>query len=225
VRVEAHFDRLDVPPVEEQRLALLLDPAERERARRFRQAMHRRRFTVRRARLRQWLGQRLNLAPEAVPIVTDAMGKPGVPGWDRYFSASHSRDTMLIVGAPVPVGCDIEAIDPAFDWRPVADRLFAPEERRTLQALADEPGRNAFFQCWTRKEAFVKGLGQGLAHPLDAFAVNCDSPPALLRGGDGWSLAAIDLPGHAVAIAAKAPCDTLRLDVQYSRDSSPHPVP
>lgn len=198
--VEWHFDRLDIDPDEVGNLTALLDPGERERAQRFHQSVHRQRFVVRRARLRQWLGTRLGLAPTAVPIKTDKMGKPFVPGWDRHFSTSHSHDTMLLACAPVPVGCDVERINPDFVWRPVAERLFAPEERDALAAMADTPGRIAFFHCWARKEAFVKALGLGLSYPLDAFAVSGTSPAALLRGGDGWALGTLDWPNHAAAI-------------------------
>lgn len=202
---EWHFDRLDVAQDEVERLATLLDSAEQAQAERFRQALHRRRFVVRRARLRQWLAGKLNLHPAGVPIATDSMGKPFVPGWDRHFNTSHSADTLLLACASVPVGCDVERIDPDFAWRPVAERLFASEERGALAAMPDATGRTAFFHCWARKEAFVKALGLGLGYPLDAFAVTCTAPPALLRGGDGWTLRAIDLPGHAAAIVVQTP--------------------
>jgi 4'-phosphopantetheinyl transferase len=211
VEVELALDRLDVAPAEVARLRTLLDPAEIDRADRFRHDLHRTRFVVRRARLRQWLGRQLGLAPDAVRIATDAMGKPCVPGWDRHFSTSHSRDTMLIAGAAVRVGCDIEAIATDFDWRPVAERLFAAEESEALAAMADAPGRIAFFHCWARKEAFVKALGLGLSHPLDAFAVSVSSPPVFVRGGEGWSMAAIELPGFALAVAAEAGGTALQL--------------
>ena len=201
---EWHIDRLDLEPAEVETLAALLDPGELARAQRFHQVMHRRRFVVRRGRLRQWLGTQLGIAPGAVPVSITAMGKPFVPGWDRHFSASHSHETMLLACAPVPVGCDIERVQPDFDWRALAERLFAPEERQALAAMPDEAGRIAFFHCWARKEAFVKALGQGLAYPLDAFAVTCTARAELLRGGDGWALTALDWPDHAAAIVVQS---------------------
>ena len=203
--VDWRLDRLDLPTDAVAALAALLDPAEQARAARYAQVLHRNRFIVRRARLRQWLGEYLNLAPAAVAVATDAMGKPYVPGWDRHFSTSHSRDTLLMAISPRPVGCDIEWIDSAFDWRPLAQRLFAAEERAALGAMADGPGRIAFFHCWARKEAFVKAIGLGLSHPLDAFAVTGIAPPRLLRGGEGWEIAAIEVPDHAAAVVVAAP--------------------
>ena len=192
--VEWHLDRLDLDRDAVAGLATLLDAEETARALRFHQALHRRRFVVRRARLRQWLAERLGVAPAAVPIAADVHGKPYVPGWDRHFSTSHSHETMLIACAEAPVGCDIERIDPGFAWQGVAQRLFAAEEWQALAALTEADGRTAFFRCWARKEAFVKALGHGLHHPLDAFVVTCGPRAALLRGGDGWSVRRLTSP-------------------------------
>jgi 4'-phosphopantetheinyl transferase len=202
--VDWRLDRLDRDADEIARLSELLDPAETARAARHAQTLHRNRFIVRRAVLRQWLGACLNVAPAAVAIATDAMGKPHAPGWDRHFSTSHSRDTLLLASAPRPLGCDIEWIDPAFDWRPIAQRLFAREEHAALAGMDEAMGRTAFFHCWARKEAFVKAIGLGLSHPLDAFAVTGTAPPRLLRGGEGWDIAAIEVAGHAAAIVVAA---------------------
>jgi len=203
--VEWRLDRLDLDADEIAGLAALLDSVETMRAGRYAQAVHRHRFVVRRARLRQWLGDYLNVAPAAVTIAADTFGKPYVPGWDRHFSTSHSRDRLLMASAPRAVGCDIEWIDTTFDWRPVAQRLFAPEEHAALATMAEGPGRIAFFHCWARKEAFVKAIGLGLSHPLDAFAVTGTTPPRLLRGGEGWDLSAINVPDYAAAIVMAAP--------------------
>lgn len=217
MRVELHFERLDAPPDEVARLERLLDPAECRRAAGFRREVHRRRFVVRRGRLRLWLGERLGQQPGAVKIVADANGKPFVPGWDRHFSTSHSGERMLIASASAPIGCDIEAIAPDFDWRPVAKRLFAREERQALVGLDDEAGRLAFFRCWARKEAFVKALGLGLAYPLDAFAVSCAPEARFLRGAEGWAITAADLPGHAGAVAGPASAVLPELESRIER--------
>ncbi len=139
------------------------------------------------------------------------MGKPFVPGWNQHFSTSHSGDVMLIACAPVRIGCDIEAICPDFAWRPVAERFFAAEERQALAAMAEEPGRIAFFHCWARKEAFVKALGTGLSYPLERFAVACQSHPGFVRGGRGWNLSTTEVPGHALAVATQTLHHRLRL--------------
>jgi len=196
-RVTVRLARLDVAAGEVAELATLLTPEERARAARFVQDDHRRRFIVRRARRREWLGAALGGPPQAVPIVTDAAGRPYVPGGDLHFSASHSGELMALATSQVAVGIDLETIRRDFDWRPVADRLFAPEEQEELR----QEGRAGFFRCWARKEAFIKALGDGLGRPLDSFAVSCGTPARLLRGGAGWAIASLDLPIAGAVVA------------------------
>lgn len=211
-RVGLWFDRLDVGDGEMAALAATLSAEEQAQAGRYRYALHRRRFVVRRARLRAWAGARLGVAPRAVEVIADGHGKPTVTGLDGHFNASHSGELMLIAAAAVPLGCDIERIDAGIDWRPIAERLFAPEERSALAPLNDGDGRTAFFRVWSRKEAFVKAIGQGLAYPLDAFAVGAGAEPSLLRGGEGWAIAALPLAEHACAIVARTDA-ALTLDI------------
>jgi len=188
--VEIRFDRLDVEPAEVAYLARLLDAEECERAARFRFEADRRRFIVRRGRLRERLGERTGQAPERLAFGIGPFGKPELPGGPR-FSLSHSGERMMLAISDVEVGCDIERHRPLDDWRAIADRLFAPGERAQLAALDEAEGRAAFFRCWARKEAFVKALGQGLSYPLDAFEVTVGPEARLLRGGEGWRIAVV----------------------------------
>jgi len=202
--VAVHFDTLEAGVAEVARLALLLDPAERERASRFRFDRDRRRFVVRRAKLRLLLAERAGRAPEALAYAASSHGKPALPGAGFCFSLSHSGERMMLAIAEGEVGCDIEAVDETIDWREIADGLFAAAERDALAALPEAEGRRAFFECWARKEAFVKALGLGLSYPLDAFHVSVTPEARLLRGGEGWMIAATDaLLGHAAAVVAR----------------------
>jgi 4'-phosphopantetheinyl transferase len=197
-RVEIHFSSLEVDEATVEKSWKLLDARERRRADSYRHARDRRRFIVRRATLRRLLGERTRTAPDALAFEENAFGKPRLRSGPR-FSASHSGERMMVAIADVEVGCDIERIDAALDWPPLAQSFFAPSERR---ALAD---RDAFFRCWSRKEAFVKALGRGLSYPLDAFEVSVAPEPALLSGAHGWAIAAPDPgPGYAAALVARA---------------------
>ena len=198
-RVAVHVETLAVDAAA---LAHLLGDDERARADRFRFPRDRRRFVVRRARLRQLLGAWVGRAPDALTFTENSHGKPilidGPP-----FSLSHSADMMMLAIGDAETGCDIEWIDPALDWQPLADTLFTPTERNALALLPPEAARRAFFACWARKEAFVKALGLGLSYPLDAFDVSVRAAPALLSGGDGWAIGeAPAIPGYATAIVA-----------------------
>jgi 4'-phosphopantetheinyl transferase len=115
---------------------------------------------------------------------------------------SHSGDFWAVAIGERELGLDIELIDPAFD-RAGTIGLFAPGEQQALAALSGQAALDAFFACWTRKEAFVKAIGLGLSHPLSAFEVSVGAEPTLLSGGQDWRLLAPRLaPGLATAIAA-----------------------
>lgn len=189
----------------------MLDPAERERAARFRLDRDRRRFRAARAAVRAAVGARVGVAPADVRFTIGEHGKPAVADGLVEFNVSHSADVAVVAvaGAGVPVGVDIEfERDVRFDA--LAHRFFSPAEAAAVAAAGDDAGarREAFFRCWTRKEAFVKGLGLGLSMPLSSFDVSVDGPAALLpvRGLPGeqgeWSLHDLAVPAGAWAALA-----------------------
>jgi 4'-phosphopantetheinyl transferase len=198
-RVAVHVETLAVDAAA---LAHLLGDDERARADRFRFPRDRRRFVVRRARLRQLLGAWVGRAPDALTFTENSHGKPILAGGPP-FSLSHSADMMMLAIGDAEVGCDIEWIDPALDWRSLAETFFTTAERAALVVLPPAAARRAFFACWARKEAFVKALGLGLSYPLDAFDVSVGDSADLLSGSEGWKIApAADLPGFATALVA-----------------------
>ncbi len=202
-RVAVRFETLDVDDATIAALEPIIDAGERARADRFHFARDRDRFVARRARLRQWLGAVVGRAPAALRFASNDHGKPrlidGPP-----FSLSHSAGTMLLAIGSDEVGCDIEWIDDALDWAPLAATFFTLAERAALDALPADAARRAFFACWARKEAFVKALGLGLSYPLDAFEVSVGETAALLAGGAGWAMACGPaVAGHATAIVAR----------------------
>lgn len=182
-----------------------LDTGEQTRAARFRYDRDRRRFVARRGMLREQLGRALGCAPHAVRIGADSSGKPFLPDDpDLNFNLSHSNGVALCVTARgVRVGCDIEWRNPALACARVAERLFAPDENAALSALPAAHWVQGFFNCWTRKEAYVKALGVGLPYPLDAFSVTVapDRPAQFLRAEPGWALSSFEpMPGYQAAL-------------------------
>ncbi len=185
----------------------LLDPAERDRAARFRYSRDRDRFVARRGLTRLHLASALGEAPYALTIAEDAHGKPFLPyhpGVD--FSLSHSNGLALLAtiegGA---VGCDLEWRNPELACPGVAARLFAPDEVAALGALPPDRWVEGFFNCWTRKEAFVKALGLGLSYPLDAFSVSVGDDARFQRGAPGWSLLSFaPRPSFQAALVTRA---------------------
>ncbi len=184
----------------------ILSPEERERANRFRFPEHRHRYIVCRGTVREVLALYLNLAPAAIRFDYNPYGKPSVPGSDVRFNVSHSGVwAMLAVSLEREVGIDIEHIDPRFAQDQIPERFFSPREVEHLRSLPESRQTAAFFRCWTRKEAYIKARGLGLALALDSFDVSLrpDDPPELSRAGH-WSIQNLDAPaGYAAAIVAE----------------------
>lgn len=201
------FARYETP------LATLLDRAELERARRFRFARDRTRFIIAHGLVRLLLAAHLETSPERLRFTVGPRGKPALDADRRAtldFSLSHTSDRTLIALAWRPVGVDVEHRSEELALDEIATRVFSPSERHALAAF-DQPARTtAFFATWTRKEAYIKALGEGVNHGLDTFDVSVDpDEPALLlddrtdpSAPGCWSLA--DLAVSACCAAAVA---------------------
>jgi len=180
-------------------LAGLLSADERERAGRFAFERDRRRYIVARARLRQLLGERLGAAPESLRFVYQAHGKPALARClgqrDLRFNVSHCGEVAAYAFTEGrEVGVDIEEVRELPDADELALRFFAPDERAAYLCLPLRERLRGFFNCWTRKEAFVKALGAGLSQPLDAYDVS--------RAPGGYSLSSFEpAPGLIGAVA------------------------
>jgi 4'-phosphopantetheinyl transferase len=201
-----------------------LSPAELERAGRMPIAAQRNRYLASRTSLREVLGLYLGQAPREVALQTLAHGKPmmGRPeeAWLR-FNLSHSLDlAVLACCRDVDVGVDAEAARPRIEAGAIVQRFFSPAERLEWAALAEARRPAAFLRGWTSKEAYVKGLGEGLRHPSDAYTVRLDPEfsPALLgdqlRPGAerSWTLHSVPVPhGYTATVAVGAPEIRLKL--------------
>jgi 4'-phosphopantetheinyl transferase len=99
------------------------------------------------------------------------------------FNISHSGGIALLAFARRrEIGVDVEQIRSDFDLEAIARRFFSAHERQELFALPPEERANAFFRCWTRKEAYIKATGDGLSLPLTQFdvSINASNEKALL---------------------------------------------
>ncbi len=197
--------------------AALLSDVERHRARRFAFDRDARRFIVARARLRELLAARLGVAAESIELEYGAHGKPALSrrfaGSDLHFNVSHCDDVAAYAFAyGHAIGIDLEAVRVITDADDIAARYFSPRENATYRTLDPRDRPLGFFNCWTRKEAFVKALGDGLSIPLDRFDVTLapGEPAKVLRventPGDssGWRLDSLcPAAGYVGAIASQ----------------------
>lgn len=176
---EVHVWRawLDVEPDEFTRLAVTLAPDERGRSSRFRFVRDRRRFITARGILRHILARYVGRDPAALRFRYGPAGKPTLAydsgADDLRFNVSHSHGMALYsLANRRETGVDVEWVQARIPSEPIAERFFSAREAAVLRALPDSARAEAFFTCWTRKEAYVKGRGDGLAVPLDSFDVS-----------------------------------------------------
>lgn len=190
----------------------LLDEPERARAARFVFPQHRARFTVAHGVLRCLLAAYMGHAPQALRFAAAAHGKPALADPQGLtFSLSHSADGVAVaVAADLDVGIDIE-LPHAMNARDgFVVRFFSAAENQDYFALDPAQRDDAFFRLWTRKEAFLKGIGLGLSRALDSFTVGIGIPVEI-DPPDTWSLRHIAPGGGFVgALAARHPSPVLR---------------
>jgi 4'-phosphopantetheinyl transferase len=182
--------RLDVTLDAVRASAALLSKEERQRAARFAFDRDRNRFVVARGRLRELLAARLGVPPGSVELVYGARGKPALsPRFadaELYFNVSHSGDVAAYAFSHRrEIGVDVERVRVIRDTDDIAARFFSRRENEAYLALDQRDKLVGFFNCWTRKEAFIKALGEGVHHPLDSFDVTLAprEPAKILRVG------------------------------------------
>lgn len=177
---------LEPPPVLRARLREYLCPEERDRADRFVFPRDRERFVAGRAFLRLLLAQYLGTDEAAIEFRYGPYGKPALQHdeWGLRFNLAHAgRLAVCAVARGCDLGIDVEQVRPLADAEDVARNSFSPREYEALLAVPEGDRLRAFFDAWTRKEAFLKALGHGLARPLDSFDVSLapGEEPRLLR--------------------------------------------
>ena len=150
---------------------------EQARAEQFYFKRDREHFIVGRGVLRAILGGYLKRAPECLSFCYGSHGKPALAGEsDRdaiRFNVSHSHGIALYaVTRGREVGIDVERIRFNLAVAEIARRFFSQREVAMLRALPTEEQREAFFRCWTRKEACLKARGEGLSLPLNQIDVS-----------------------------------------------------
>jgi 4'-phosphopantetheinyl transferase len=218
---EVHVWRvsLEQAPETVEALRELLSADEQTRAARFRFDKDRRHFIVARGVLRKLLGRYLEIAPAALRFAYADHGKPHLAPevaqqrTPLKFNLAHSGSLAVYAFTRLgEIGVDLEQIKQVFTGDDIARRFFSATEVACLDQLPADERALAFFNCWTRKEAFIKAKGMGLSLALDQFDVTLAThqEAALLRTrwdeseADRWSLRALDIgAGYVGAVAVE----------------------
>ncbi|WP_326747287.1 4'-phosphopantetheinyl transferase family protein [Streptomyces virginiae] len=201
---ELHVWWLTVPPAGTgtKTAARLLDPQQRERVARLKRPLHRHRKIMAHAGLRVLLAGHLGTLPSEVRLrraVCPACGGPhGRPyaagGHGLEFSMAHTGDGVLYAFARGPVGVDVESDAVTARTARTVAGLLPASRRHALDALPEPERLRAFLGCWVRTEAYLKGIGTGLAHGIGA-AQGASADPA-------WHLVDLAVPEGFTAAAA-----------------------
>ena len=154
----------------------MLSDDERERVSRFALEQSRQRYVVTRTTLRKILGEYLNISPSDVQLAYGQYGKPEVIQDAKtnhlQFNISHAGDLAVIaIARDFRIGIDLEKLRPIPSIEDMIKRFFSSEEIDSFCVMPVEKRSRAFMRGWTRKEAFVKAVGDGLSFPLDRINI------------------------------------------------------
>ncbi|MBU5614008.1 4'-phosphopantetheinyl transferase family protein [Geomonas azotofigens] len=187
VRAHYRLEPLQRPDFEKTRLIGHLNDAELRRGARLLDSRKREEFLVGRGLVREILGGLTGEEPGRLQVVEGEFGKPYLPAPQREdglrFNVSHAGGFLLIaVCYGAEIGVDLEEVRQDLAFRPMAERYFSVRERKELFGLESGQQLEAFYRCWTRKEAYMKGTGSGFSQPSTGFDVSLrpGEPAALL---------------------------------------------
>ncbi|MFE7442865.1 4'-phosphopantetheinyl transferase family protein [Streptomyces chartreusis] len=198
------------PPTEEPPSMSELDAEERRRAAGFLRADARLVYLHAHIALRRLLSAYTGIAPALLrlrrapcPYCGGPHGRPVLPG-PLHFSLSHSHGLVLFGVAASPVGVDVQRVPDAPTVGLCLPRLHPAERREVLGAPEDRRPR-VFAELWSRKEAYLKGLGTGLGHGVGGHYLGVHANAGGHRAPDGWLVAGLHgCPDHVSALAVEA---------------------
>lgn len=221
---EVHLWSAQLDPSEDllRQCASVLSEDERCRAERFRVGSLRNRYIAGRGTLRMLLARYLRTDPASFSLNYQANGKPELgPPWNACgveFNLSHSHELAVYACTRgSEIGVDVEWIRPMPNAAALMERFFSPEEVQQWQQVSAERQLHAFFQGWTRKEAWLKAVGSGLSFPLNQFCVTLDDPARVLsiRGDTDeaahwWLESCEPCEGYVATVAMRGNAGTVR---------------
>lgn len=171
---EIHIYRtsLETSPDSLKEYEIFLSPDELAKANRYKFEKDRIHYITGRAYLRIILGNYLNQSPADINFSYTNKGKPFIINSNVKFNLAHSGGRAVYAFTKNnELGIDIEYMRELPDAVQIANRFFSADEVIEFSEVNARDVSAAFFNCWTRKEAFIKAVGEGLSYPLKDFTV------------------------------------------------------
>ena len=185
--IHAWLACLEKSPYLIQKLATTLSSEEHKRAYRYRFEKDKIHFILSHGILRTLIGHYISKPADQLEFVREDHGKPRLRNefgkQSIHFNFSRSGTIALYAFTrDQEIGVDVEKIRNVSDMELIVQHYFSKREKSEFFTLPECEKKTAFFNCWTRKEAYIKAIGTGLSHPLDEFDVSLNprEPPKLL---------------------------------------------
>ncbi|MGR8980970.1 MAG: 4'-phosphopantetheinyl transferase family protein [Gammaproteobacteria bacterium] len=193
------------------RLWPLLDTNEQAAAVSIKNAARRVRYVAAHGYLRNLLSETVDEAPQKLRILKNEYGKPFLADYPKIaFNLSHSANFLIIaIGRDCRLGIDIEVCKPRANFPALVQKCFGDIEAAWWNSLPESEKIREFYRFWTRKEAFVKAVGRGIALGLNRCIVNPEHPtrwlsvPESCGAASDWHILDINL-GREVCCALSA---------------------
>jgi len=201
-----------------------LNPLEIDKAASFKLPLMRDRYILVRALSREILARYLQKTASELQFIYGEYGKPALADQQMHFNLSHTGDQLLMAVANFPhIGVDIEQVRPRTNLQGMAKRCFSSQEYQAWEVLPAAKQSDVFYTLWTKKEAYVKAIGRGIAMGLERCEVDWNTNGQLLHipteQGDARNWKVTELPvvaGHCAALVTPNCAFALRL-IQWER--------
>lgn len=180
--VDIWFGELPEDKQKIKKFSTILTNEESQRSRAFNTLRLSERFVLTRAILRSILSDYIQVHPQELKIMVNQYGKPSLMGHKLSFNLSHTEDLLMIAVSNLSdIGVDIERIKSRTGMLAVAERCFAKQEFEFWLQLSEAERLQMFYQIWTKKEAFVKAVGRGIALGMQECEIDIAGSGALLK--------------------------------------------
>lgn len=149
-------------------LSKFLSTSESSRGGRFHQKLDENRFIICRSILKIVLAAHTKMEAKNIEFDYHFNKKPYLASHPNlHFNVSHSENFAVIAISRNKVGIDIEHVSNDFNFNEILSGVFVENEISVIQNAVHK--KHAFYNSWTRKEAFAKALGKGIDENFKAI--------------------------------------------------------